>query len=542
MKAVLEVEQLSVTFAAHAGPSTVVRDVSFAINSGETFALVGESGSGKSVSARAILQLLPDSVRIASERIAFAGQHIADLRGDALRQLRGGGIGMVFQEPMTALNPLHTVEKQIAETLTLHQGMSRQRARARTIELLDRVGIENPGSRLQSYPHELSGGQRQRVLIAMALANAPKLLIADEPTTALDVTVEAQILELLQSLQAEFDMAILLISHDLGVVRRMAARTAVMREGRIVEQGDTLALFESPANAYTRHLIESEPSGTPEPVADQALEILSCQSLCTAFVLRRSLLGRPLESLVAVDDVSISLRAGETLGIVGESGSGKSTLAQCLLRLVPFQSGRVEFEGRAVHAIPQAELSRLRQRMQIVFQDPFAALSPRMSVAQIVGEGLAVHRAELSATQRDELVVEALVEVELDPAARHRYPHEFSGGQRQRIAIARALVLQPRLVILDEPTSALDRSVQSQVLNLLRSLQRKHGLSYLFISHDLKVVRAISHRVIVMRRGQVVERGETERIFEHPEHPYTRKLLAAATDRDRDLSVSDTGR
>ncbi|MEM6987350.1 MAG: dipeptide ABC transporter ATP-binding protein, partial [Pseudomonadota bacterium] len=387
--------------------------------------------------------------------------------------------------------------------------------------------------RLGSYPHELSGGQRQRVMIAMALANSPKLLIADEPTTALDVTVESQILSLLQSLQDEFGMAILLISHDLGVVRHMASRTAVMRDGRIVESGETAALFDAPQHDYTRHLIDAEPSGSPAPVPADAEELMRCEQMRTTFVLRRSLFGRARDTLRAVDDVSLAVRAGETVGIVGESGSGKSTLAQCLLRLVPFQQGSVHFEGQSVHRLSQAEIRPLRQRMQIVFQDPFAALSPRLSVAQIVGEGLAIHQATLDAAERDALVVEALAEVELDPAVRHRYPHEFSGGQRQRIAIARALVLQPRLLVLDEPTSALDRSVQAQVLALLRSLQQRHGLSYLFISHDLKVVRAISHRVLVMQAGQVVEDGDTETVFARPEHPYTQQLLAAATERDR---------
>ncbi|MEM7378600.1 MAG: ABC transporter ATP-binding protein [Pseudomonadota bacterium] len=540
MSTVLDIANLSVTFAAHGGPVEAVREVDLSIGAGETVALVGESGSGKSVTARAVLRLLPESARVQCDSMHFEGAPIDRLRGDALQQLRGGGIGMVFQEPMTALNPLHTVEKQVAETLVLHQRLSVRRARARTLELLDRVGIENGFERLASYPHELSGGQRQRVMIAMALANTPRLLIADEPTTALDVTVESQILELLRSLQAELGMAILLISHDLGVVRHMASKTAVMREGTIVEHGATTAVFGSPQHPYTRHLVDAEPAGTPAPVPADAETVLTCDRLNTCFVLRRSLFGRSRVTLQAVDEVSLQVRQGETLGIVGESGSGKSTLAQCLLRLVPFQSGRVSFEGTAIETQSQASLRPLRQRMQMVFQDPFGALSPRMSVGQIIGEGLAVHAATLDADARDARVAQALAEVELDPAVRDRYPHEFSGGQRQRIAIARALVLHPRLLVLDEPTSALDRSVQAQVLDLLRDLQQRHNLAFLFISHDLKVVRAISHRVVVMRSGRVVEQGDTEAIFTRPAEAYTQRLLAAATERDRavaDVSV-----
>ena len=530
----LQIENLQVAFRGHNGDTDVVRGLDLQIEAGETHALVGESGSGKSITARAVLQLLPESARVSASALQFEGESLIDASPNRLRQLRGGGIGMVFQEPMTALNPLHTVAKQIGETLLLHQGLSTRKTRERTLQLLERVGIDDAQSRLGAYPHELSGGQRQRVMIAMALANDPRLLIADEPTTALDVTVEAQILSLLASLQQETGMAMLLISHDLGVVRKVASHTSVMRNGEIVEAGTTDGLFARPQHAYTQHLIGAEPTGSPGPVATDAPTVLRGEGMRVVFPLTRSFFGRVKTSLTAVDDVSLDVSEGETLGIVGESGSGKSTLAQSLLRLLPNDAGRIEFESQALEGLTQAVLRPIRQRLQIVFQDPFGSLSPRLSVAQLIGEGLAVHEPDLNATEREVRVVRALEEVELDPDSRHRYPHEFSGGQRQRIAIARALVLQPRLVVLDEPTSALDRSVQAQVLELLKTLQTRHKLAYLFISHDLKVVRAISHRVMVMRQGQVVEQGDTEQIFNHPAHPYTKALLAAATNRDLD--------
>ncbi len=537
--ALLHIENLRVQFRGHEQLTDVVRGVNLDIGAGETHALVGESGSGKSVTARALLKLLPESAAVSADAMRFAGQSVLDADAAQLHALRGGGVGMVFQEPMTALNPLHTVEKQIGETLTLHQGLSARRARERTVQMLERVGIENPQLRLGAYPHELSGGQRQRVMIAMALANSPQLLIADEPTTALDVTVEAQILQLLSSLQRETGMAMLLISHDLGVVRRVASTTSVMREGEIVESAPTARLFNQPQHEYTRHLINAEPTGSPAPIADGARELMRAEGVDVNFVLKRSLFGKPTVSLKAVDDVSLTLRAGETLGVVGESGSGKSTLAQSLLRLVPLSAGVVEFDSQRMDSLSAKDLRPLRQDLQIVFQDPFGSLSPRLTVAQLVAEGLAVHRRDLDADARDAKVEAALREVELDPALRHRYPHEFSGGQRQRIAIARALVLQPKVVVLDEPTSALDRSVQAQVLDLLKRLQVQHKLTYLFISHDLKVVRSISHRVMVMQRGRVVEHGDTEAIFTAPEHPYSKTLLAAAT--DRDLHATDVG-
>ena len=517
----LEVSDLRVAF----GATEAVRGVSFTVAPGETLALVGESGSGKSVTALSTVRLLPSSARI-SGSVRYGGREMLTADERTLRDVRGDDISFVFQEPMTSLNPLHTIERQIGESLALHQGLKGEAARVRIVELLTRVGIRDPESRLADYPHQLSGGQRQRVMIAMALANRPKLLIADEPTTALDVTIQAQILDLLKRLQREQGLAMLFITHDLGIVRRMADRVCVMRHGEIVEHGPTAALFADPRHPYTRLLLESEPRGRPEPVAPDAPELLRGERLRVWFPVRRGLLRRTVGHVKAVTDVSVAVRAGETVGVVGESGSGKTTLAMALLRLVSCE-GRIVFLGRDIHALRARALRPVRRELQVVFQDPYGSLSPRMSVAQIVAEGLGVHGVGDGRPARD-LVAEALTEVGLDPTAMDRYPHEFSGGQRQRIAIARAMILKPKFVVLDEPTSALDMTVQSQIVELLRGMQRKRGLAYLFISHDLKVMRAMAHHVLVMRNGEVVEAGPADVVFDAPQHPYTRELHAAA--------------
>ncbi|ROR32507.1 ABC transporter ATP-binding protein [Inmirania thermothiophila] len=525
----LDVRNLSVRFEPPgAEPVDAVRGVSFRLERGETLALVGESGSGKSVTALSILQLLPyPTARHPSGSIRFRGEELVGAPEPVLRAIRGDRIGIVFQEPMTSLNPLHTVEKQIGETLRIHRGMGPRAVRARVLELLALVGIDDPEARLSAYPHQLSGGQRQRVMIAMALANEPDLLIADEPTTALDVTIQAQILDLLKALQRRLGMALLLITHDLGVVRRMAERVCVMKDGEIVERGATAEVLSRPRHPYTQRLLASEPGGTPPPAPPQAPVLLEARDLRVRFPLGRSLLGRARRHLEAVAGVSIRLRAGHTLGVVGESGSGKTTLALALLRLERSR-GEIRFRDRPLQGLGSRALRPLRREMQIVFQDPFGSLNPRMSVGQIVEEGLRAHRIGADAAERERRVIEALEEVGLDPEARHRYPHEFSGGQRQRIAIARAMVLRPRLVVLDEPTSALDRSVQAQIIELLLRLQQRHGLAYLFISHDLKVVRALAHEIVVMRAGRIVEHGPAAEVFERPAADYTRRLLAAA--------------
>jgi microcin C transport system ATP-binding protein len=522
---VVQVENLAVAFRGE----PVVRGVSFDIHRGETLALVGESGSGKSVTALSILQLLPyPAASHPSGRINVLGTEVMGAGDEVMRRIRGNRVGMIFQEPMTSLNPLHTIEKQIGEVLLIHRGIAGAEARARSLDLLRKVGLPQPERRLASYPHELSGGQRQRVMIAIALANEPDLLIADEPTTALDVTIQAQILTLLKRLSDELGMAMLMITHDLGIVRRMADRVCVMRYGEIVEAGGAEQIFTAPAHAYTQQLVGSELAGAPRPVADDARTLLELADLRVTFKLRGGFLRKP-ELLHAVDGVSLQVREGETLGIVGESGSGKTTLGMALLRLVQSQ-GRILWLGSDVRALRGAAMRAQRARMQVVFQDPYGALSPRMSVAQIIGEGLRVHHPELTASDRDAAVQAALVEVGMDPEVRHRYPHEFSGGQRQRIAVARALVLKPKLLVLDEPTSALDVSVQAQVVALLRDLQARHGLTYLFISHDLRVVKALSHRIIVMRAGRIVEEGLADDITRRPRSEYTRTLMAAAFD------------
>lgn len=522
----IEVRDLAVEFVSGEQRQRVVEGVSFDIRKGETLALVGESGSGKSVTAHSILRLLP--YPIASHpagSISYAGQDLLHLSEAKLRGIRGNRIAMVFQEPMTSLNPLHSIEKQINEVLRLHKGLSGKAATARTLELLDLVGIPEPRKRLKAYPHELSGGQRQRVMIAMALANEPQLLIADEPTTALDVTVQLKILELLKDLQARLGMALLLISHDLNLVRRIAHRVCVMQRGKIVEQASCEELFRAPQHPYTQELLGAEPRG--EPAANPpGAEMLSVEDLRVWFPIKKGLLRRTVDYVKAVDGINFSLPQGQTLGIVGESGSGKSTLGLAILRLIGSQ-GAINFRGEALQGLSQHAIRPFRRQMQVVFQDPYGSLSPRMSVSQIVGEGLQIHGMGTEAEQ-EQAIIDALLEVGLDPATRHRYPHEFSGGQRQRIAIARALVLKPQLILLDEPTSALDRTVQRQVVELLRSLQSKYNLTYLFISHDLAVVRALSHQLMVVKQGQVIEQGPAEQIFAAPQQTYTRQLLEAA--------------
>ena len=522
----LAVEDLSVAFRAREGETVAVDGVSFAIRRSETLALVGESGSGKSVTALAILRLLDGSAR-QDGRILFKDRDLAQLPERAMRDVRGADITMVFQEPMTSLNPLHTIERQIGEVLGLHRGLSGKAARRRILELLDLVGLRDAERRMGAYPHELSGGQRQRVMIAMALACEPDLLVADEPTTALDVTVQAQILALLADLQKRLGMAMLFITHDLGIVERIADRVCVMLKGRIVEAGATKAVFADPQHEYTRRLIASEPKGRANPVPADAAPLLEAGPLKVWFPLKSGLLRRVTGHVRAVDGVSLRVRTGETVGVVGESGSGKTTLGLALLRLTRSE-GPIVFLGQAIDGFGVAQMRPLRKDMQVVFQDPYGSLSPRMSVADIVAEGLVVQGAARSRAERRAVVAKALTDVGLDPAAMDRYPHEFSGGQRQRIAIARAMVLNPRFVVLDEPTSALDRSVQAQIVTLLRDLQRERGLAYLFISHDLKVVRALANYVIVMQNGHVVEEGPAESIFANPQTPYTRALFKAA--------------
>ena len=523
----LQVEPLSVTFGTGDGMVEAVQGVSFEIRRGETLALVGESGSGKSVTALSVLQLLPyPAARHPTGSIRFQGRELVGAPASDLLAVRGNRVSMIFQEPMTSLNPLHTIERQVNEVLILHKGLSRDSARKRTLELLDQVGIPDAANRLDAYPHQLSGGQRQRVMIAMALANEPDLLIADEPTTALDVTIQAQILKLLKTLQARYGMALLFITHDLGIVRKMADRVCVMTKGRIVEHGPVARVFDNPQHSYTQHLLSAEPTGRPAAADPASPEILRLDDIKVHVPIRRGVLRRTVGHVKAVDGVSLALRRGHTIGLVGESGSGKTTLGLALLRLEKSRGG-IYFDGEDLQALGARELRALRRQMQIVFQDPFSSLSPRMSVGEIVGEGLEVHRIGNKA-ERDHAIDQALDEVGLDPASRERYPHEFSGGQRQRIAIARALVLKPRFIVLDEPTSALDMSVQAQIVDLLRDLQARHGLAYLFISHDLRVVRALADEVIVLRHGKVVERGPSQQVFESPQTPYTQALIAAA--------------
>ncbi len=520
----LAVRDLSVSF----GATMAVKQVSFTLERGQTLALVGESGSGKSVSALSILQLLPyPHARHPGGSIRLRDEELIGASPARLRAIRGNQIAMVFQEPMTSLNPLHSIEKQVGETLLLHKGLSGAALKARIVELLDLVGLPDAAHRLNALPHELSGGQRQRVMIAMALANDPDILIADEPTTALDVTIQAQILKLLKELQARLGMAILFITHDLSIVRKMADRVCVMQAGVVVETGPVADLFANPQHPYTRQLLAAEPRGEPPPESDDAPEVMVGDDLKVWFPLKRSFFGRVLNHVKAVDGVSVQVREGQTLGVVGESGSGKTTLGLALLRLLSSE-GAICFQGQRIDDLSGKTLRPLRKAMQIVFQDPYGSLSPRLSVGEIIEEGLRVHGLAGDRAARRAWIARALEEVGLDPETQDRYPHEFSGGQRQRIAIARALALQPRLLVLDEPTSALDVSVQAQIVDLLRDLQRRHRLAYIFISHDLRVVRALANHLLVMKNGRVVEAGPARRVFEQPEHPYTQALLAAA--------------
>ena len=524
----LQVKDLSVAFTQGGEENLAVDHVSFDIAKGETVALVGESGSGKSVSALSILKLLPyPAASHPSGEIFFKGEDLLDRNEADLRRVRGDDITMIFQEPMTSLNPLHTIEHQIGEILDIHRGMSGKQARERTLELLRSVGLRDPEKRLGAYPHQLSGGQRQRVMIAMALANDPELLIADEPTTALDVTVQAQILELLHDLKSERGMAMLFITHDLGVVEKISDRVCVMQNGRIVEHGPTKEIFANPQHEYTRHLLAAEPSAKPPPKMPDAELIMQGDDMKVWFPIKRGLLRRTVDHVKAVDGIDVEIRAGQTLGVVGESGSGKTTLGLALARLISSE-GQIGFVGRTISEYSFKQMRPLRDELQVVFQDPFGSLSPRMSVSEIVSEGLRIHHPKLDAGEREERVVSALREVGLNPDTRHRYPHEFSGGQRQRIAIARAIVLEPKFIMLDEPTSALDMSVQAQVVDLLREIQDRHNLAYMFISHDLRVVRALANDVIVMRNGKVVEQGPAAQIFDEPQTDYTKALMAAA--------------
>jgi microcin C transport system ATP-binding protein len=524
----VDVRNLSVEFRSGSTTSRAVKGVSFTVGKGEIVALVGESGSGKTVSALSIMRLLPyPAASHPSGEIHFEGRDLLKLPEAEMREIRGDRISIIFQEPMTSLNPLHTIEKQVGEILKLHRGLPDAEIKARVLDLLSKVGIRDAEKRLGAYPHQLSGGQRQRVMIAMALANEPDLLIADEPTTALDVTIQAQILELLKQLQDELHMAMLLITHDLGVVRKMADRVYVMNQGEIVETGACADIYERPQHPYTRHLLAAEPKGKPPTANPSAPTVVETENLKVWFPIKRGLLRRTVDYVKAVDGLSLKLRAGETLGVVGESGSGKTTLGLAILRLVS-SIGPIAYVGRRIDGLGFKEMRPLRREMQIVFQDPYGSLSPRLSISQIIEEGLAIQNPTMGYTERRERISRSLKEVGLDPAAQDRYPHEFSGGQRQRIAIARAMVLDPKFVMLDEPTSALDMSVQAQIVDLLRELQSKHDLAYLFISHDLKVVRALCNYVIVMKSGKVVEEGSAEEIFERPKDDYTKALLAAA--------------
>lgn len=529
MENILEIKNLCVDFKTPNGTFNAVKGISFDVKRGQTVALVGESGSGKSVSALSAMRLLPypAASHAPDSSILFEGEELLNKGESYMRAIRGQQIGMIFQEPQSALNPLHTIEKQIAEVLKIHQGMSNEKARLRVLELLDMVQLPHLKQRLKAYPHELSGGQRQRVMIAMALANNPTLLIADEPTTALDVTVQAQILELLQDLQKQLGMAMLLITHDLSVVEKMADYVCVMRHGEMMEQNDAKSLFSKPQHDYTKMLLATIPRGTAKPIADNAPILMQGAGIKVHFPNKKNFFGKALSYVKAVDDIDITIRKGETLGVVGESGSGKSTLGLAALRLLSSQ-GKIDFGGVTISALNQKSMRPMRSRMQIVFQDPYASLSPRMSVAQIIEEGLTLHQRNLSAKERDDLVIKALQDVHMDENTRHRYPHEFSGGQRQRICIARAMVLNPEFVVLDEPTSALDVSVQAEVVDLLRELQIKHNLTYMFISHDLRVVRAMSHHVLVMKNGKAIEFGRSKDVFENPRQDYTKDLLDAA--------------
>jgi microcin C transport system ATP-binding protein len=522
---VLDVSDLTIRFRQDGRLSDAVKGVSFTVGRGETVAIVGESGSGKSVTALSTVSLLPDSAEV-SGSILYNGTQMVGASERDLRRVRGNDISFIFQEPMTSLNPLHTIERQLEESLSLHQGLSGTAAKVRILELLAKVGIRDAESRLGAYPHQLSGGQRQRVMIAMALANGPELLIADEPTTALDVTIQAQILELLAELKRDEGLSLLFITHDLGVVRRIADRVCVMQGGQIVEQGPAADVFGNPQHPYTQKLLAAEPKGRPDPVPEGAKEVVRAENLRVWFPIQTGFLRRTTGYVKAVNDATLTVRAGETLGIVGESGSGKTTLALALLGLIP-STGPVVFMGKNIQGWSNRQMRSIRRDMQVVFQDPYGSLSPRMTIEQVIAEGLGVHGVD-PGRKRHDMVAEIMTEVGLDPASMTRYPHEFSGGQRQRVAIARAMILRPVLVVLDEPTSALDMTVQVQIVDLLRDLQRKQGLAYIFISHDLRVVRALSHKVLVMKQGDVIESGEGAAVFGAPKNDYTQSLLKAA--------------
>ena len=526
---IVQVRNLSVNFKTSESTVTAVDDISFDIPKGKTLALVGESGSGKSVTALSLLQLLPYPTAEHSDTssIIYKEQQLVGASNSFLRKVRGNNISMIFQEPMTSLNPLHNIEKQIREVMLIHQGFSVKQAREKTIHLLHLVGLDDFEDRLGAYPHQLSGGQRQRVMIAMALANTPDLLIADEPTTALDVTIQAQILELLRSLQKKLGMSLLLITHDLGIVQHIADEVCVMQHGKIVESQSTQVLFSKPSHEYTKALLAAEPEGTALAVPADAKTVLSANNVRVWFPIKKGVLRKTVDYIKAADDISLSVRAGETLAIVGESGSGKTTLALALLRLVA-SKGEIILDKTSLHDLKSHSLKPLRQQMQVIFQDPFGSLNPRMTINQIIGEGLNAHKMMTDPHQRSQQIIEILESVGLNPESRFRYPHEFSGGQRQRIAIARSLIMKPKLLILDEPTSALDRSVQKQIISLLKDLQSRYKLAYIFISHDLKVVKTISNQIIVMRQGKLVEHGTTDQVFNTPQQEYTKSLISAA--------------
>ena len=528
IESLLKIENLSVGFGRGDAIEKVTEQVSFSINKGETLALVGESGSGKSVTANAILKLLPKgSAHYLEGNIQFSGLDTLSCSERQLRGIRGGRIGMIFQEPMVSLNPLHMIGKQLVETLAIHRGVRQKKAEEQAIGWLAKVGIRHPEQKINAYPHELSGGERQRVMIAMALINEPELLIADEPTTALDVSVQAQILDLLKALQQELGMAMLFITHDLSIVRRIADRVAVMQHGKLVEIEACKTLFSAPKHPYTKLLIESDPRGAPVNVDINSPSLLSTEQLKVWFPIRGGLLRKTTAHIKAVTDMKFDLKKGHSIGLVGESGSGKSTTGMAILKLVESE-GSIRYQGNELQGLDRKSMLPYRSRMQVVFQDPFSALNPRMSVAQVIGEGLRVH-FEHDEQTIDQLICDVMKEVDLDPETRHRYPNEFSGGQRQRIAIARALILKPEFILLDEPTSSLDRTVQAQVLDLLKSLQEKYGLTYLFISHDLNVVKSLCHYTIVMKQGKIVEQGETQALFNKPSHPYTQELVNLST-------------
>ncbi len=530
-KPFLTVTDLSIDFTVGSRVTNAVKGISFDLSRGETLAIVGESGSGKSVSALSLMQLLPYPTASHGPKssISFKGEELIGAIDRRLREIRGNEIGMIFQEPQSSLNPLHRVSKQINEVLIVHKGLTQAAANRRTLELMNLVGIRDPEQKLNSFPHELSGGQRQRVMIAMALANEPELLIADEPTTALDVTIQAQILELIQDLQKRLNMGMIFISHDLGVVRHIADRVIVMKDGEVVEEGTNQQIFENPKHPYTIELINADPSGEPNKPDPNAPVIVETEDLKVHFPIRSSFLRRTIGYVKAVDGISLQIKAGQTVGVVGESGSGKTTLGLGLLKLVKSQ-GPIVFMGKAIDGLNSKELRPYRAEMQLVFQDPFGSLSPRLTVGEIIGEGLELHQPNLSEEEREDRIVRALEEVDLDPEFRHRFPHEFSGGQRQRVSVARAMVLEPAFLVLDEPTSALDRSVQSQLVDLLRDLQNRRQTAFLFISHDLRTVRALADEIIVMRQGKVVEQGSADQIFDAPEEAYTQSLIAAAFD------------